>query len=55
MKKLVVFIVTVLILQMFFLIGYADGEEIEYNVERQFTDNATVCKEGQCRRAENVG
>lgn len=25
------------------------------DVERQFTDNATVCKEGQCKRAENVG
>lgn len=25
------------------------------DVERQFTDNTTVCKEGQCKRVENVG
>ena len=25
------------------------------DVEKQLTDHATVCKDGQCRRAENVG
>ena len=25
------------------------------DVEKQLTDHTTVCKDGQCRRAENVG